>query len=641
MKFSLITVTMGRDAELARLKASLAGQTFRDFEHIVIDQRVETSTRGSLSRARNLALSRAKGEIVAFPDDDAWYQPDTLERVAKILSGGSWDGVSFRVTDEYGAPSAGGWMSQGSFEMSRRAIWHTAVSCSFFVKRGAIGNVRFDETLGAGGGTRFGSGEETDFILRLLASGAKILYDGSQIIGHPRFAGVYTMRRGWHYGNGCGRVLRKHAFGFPRLFWMASAQCARALQSIALFKFRKASFHLAMAAGRIAGYFAGVDAPSSAAHATRGASGRQTALLHYWLTGVRGGEKVLAALAEIYPGAVLYTHAYLPDRMEGLFDGRNVKESFIASLPLGRKHPQMYLPLMPLAARRLDLSDCDLIVSSESGPVKGIRKRADQRHICYCHTPMRYLWDMYGDYYRSASLPGKCAMKLFTPGLRKADLKSADSVDLFVANSLFVKERIKRIYGRDAIVIHPPVDVETIYRHAQAFHEGDDGKFYLVAGQMVGYKRVDIAIEACARMGKRLVVAGTGPLEKQLRMRYRAFENIVFEGRVGNQRLFELYSSAKALLFPGVEDFGIVPVEAQAAGTPVIAFARGGALESVQHGKTGLFFNEQTCDSLCSAIEDFEAMEFDSRVLIENAMRFSRENFIRNWKSLVDGKQMA
>lgn len=256
MKFSLITVTMGREAELARLKASLAAQTLRDFEHIVIDQRDEKSTGGSLSAARNLALSRASGDIVAFPDDDAWYQPDTLARAAEVLSSPDVDGVSFRVTDEYGRPSAGGWMSSERMPMSKMNIWHTAVSCSFFVKRAKLGGVRFDESLGAGSGAGFGSGEETDFILRLMDCGARFVYDGSFIVGHPRFQGRYSWRRGWAYGRGCGRVLAKHAFGAGRLAWMVFAQCARAAQSFAALRFGKCAFHMAMAAGRIAGYFA-------------------------------------------------------------------------------------------------------------------------------------------------------------------------------------------------------------------------------------------------------------------------------------------------------------------------------------------------------------------------------------------------
>lgn len=254
MKFSLITVTMGdRSAELQRLKDSLARQTFRDFEHIVIDHREHPELNGGLSRARNLGLALAKGDVIAFPDDDAWYGPETLADATAVLSDEKCDGISFRVVDETGACSAGGWMSADRKEMTRATVWHTAVSCSFFVKRAAIGNVRFDGRLGVGSGTRFGSGEETDFILSIIERGARIVYDGTKAVYHPSFAGVYTLRRGWRYGNGYGVTLRKHHYGLLRLTWSVGVQLARACQAALAFRFRKAGFHLAMSVGRFVG----------------------------------------------------------------------------------------------------------------------------------------------------------------------------------------------------------------------------------------------------------------------------------------------------------------------------------------------------------------------------------------------------
>ena len=253
MKFSLVTVTMGREAELARLRDSLAAQTYRDFEWIVVDQRIEKATRGSLSAARNLGISRANGDVVAFPDDDVWYRPDTLEKAAAILSSPDVDGVSFRLTDERGVPSAG-WMSSGRTVLSARNIWHTAVSCSIFIKRQALGPVRFDERLGVGSGTRFGSGEETDLMMSLIERGGRFVYEGGENVFHPQFNGRYTMRRGWLYGNGCGFVLRRHHFGLLRLLWMVFSQGARAVQSLLQCRARKAAFHLSMAFGRIWGY---------------------------------------------------------------------------------------------------------------------------------------------------------------------------------------------------------------------------------------------------------------------------------------------------------------------------------------------------------------------------------------------------
>ena len=357
---------------------------------------------------------------------------------------------------------------------------------------------------------------------------------------------------------------------------------------------------------------------------------KKTALLHYWMTNVRGGEKVLAALASLLPDADIFTHAYLRENMGGLFERRRIHETFIAHLPFGREHPQAYLPLMPAATRRINLDGYDLIISSESGPIKGVRKPSGARHVCYCHTPMRYVWDASEEYFRSASIPRKIAMGIFLPYIRKEDLASADSVDTFIANSSFVSERIKRIYGRDSIVVHPPVDVDFFSgcnpKDARAEAGGDedgldaadpkfDEPYYLFAGANVPYKRLDLAAAACRRIGRRLVVAGGG--------------------RVTDEQLRELYANAKALIFPGIEDFGIVPVEAQAAGTPVIAFGCGGAMETVVDGKTGLFFREQTEESLCAAIEEFEGRTWSADACRENARRFSPEVFLERMKGIL------
>ena len=340
----------------------------------------------------------------------------------------------------------------------------------------------------------------------------------------------------------------------------------------------------------------------------------KTALLHYWLTNRRGGENVLSALGRLLPDADIYTHAFGPKMRTpaegGIWEGHCVRESFVARLPFGRRKPQAYLPLMPCATRRLKLDGYELIVSSESGPIKGIRKPKGARHVCYCHTPMRYLWDMHDEYYRTAGVGGKLAMKLFTSYLRKEDLKSAESVDEFVANSAFVAERIKRIYGRDSVVVHPPVDVEFF-----SAAERTAGDYYLFVGAPVAYKRLDLARAACAKMGRELVVAGGGAAT--------------------DDELRGLYAGAKALLFPGLEDFGIVPVEAQAAGCPVIAYGSGGALETVVGGRTGMFFKEQTVESLCAAIEEFESREFASDACRENARRFARPAFIDKMKGIL------
>lgn len=255
MKFSLITVTMGERAdELARLKASLAAQTYRDFEHIVINHREHPEFCLNLSKARNFGISQASGDVLAFPDDDAWYGEDVLRAAARELENPEVDGVSFRVVDDKGRCSAGGWMSAERETISKATVWHTAVSCSFFVKRSMLDGLRFDERLGVGSGTRFGSGEETDLLLSLVERGARLRYDGTRRIFHPAVFGNINVGKGWRYGNGYGAVLRKHHYTVVRLAWAIFVQLARAGQSIAMLRLRKATYHLAMAAGRLAGY---------------------------------------------------------------------------------------------------------------------------------------------------------------------------------------------------------------------------------------------------------------------------------------------------------------------------------------------------------------------------------------------------
>ena len=366
----------------------------------------------------------------------------------------------------------------------------------------------------------------------------------------------------------------------------------------------------------------------------------KTALLHYWLTNVRGGEKVLAALGELFPDADIFTHAYLPDRVPA-FRSRRVVESFIASLPFGRRHPQAYLPLMPAASRALDLAGYDLVISSESGPIKGIRKPKGARHVCYCHTPMRYLWDLHDEYYRTAGIGGRLAMRLFTGYLRREDLKSAAAVDTFVANSRFVAARIRRIYGRDSIVVHPPVDVAFFARSAAVQEPPPsfaERPYYLYAGELRTYKRPDLAIAACLKMNRRLVVVGNGGLRNELMRQVNGRGDIVFLGRVPDDVLRAAFIHARALLFPGLEDFGIVPVEAQAAGTPVIAFGQGGVQDTVCDGQTGVFFADQTVDALCGAIESFEGRTWDADVCQAHAAAFAPARFAAQMRAAVSGR---
>jgi len=365
----------------------------------------------------------------------------------------------------------------------------------------------------------------------------------------------------------------------------------------------------------------------------------KTALLHYWLTNMRGGENVFREICGMFPDGDIFTHAYNARVMDGWFGGRHITESLIGHLPLARTKCQAYLPLMPMANRSFKLDGYDLIISSESGPIKGIRKPAGAKHICYCHTPMRYLWDMYEDYYQMAGFGGKIAMRAFRDYLRKEDLKSAESVDVFVANSRFVADRIKRIYGRDATVVYPMVDYEFFRSRSEV--KVNNGDYYLLAGQLISYKRPDLAVAACLKMGRRLKVIGTGNQIDRLREQAGGDPSIEFLGRVSNEDMRRSYAEAKALLFPGIEDFGIVPLEAQAAGTPVIAYGVGGARETVLGGSTGLFFGEQTVESLCGAIEEFEAKNWSKDACRANAARFTPQMFREALAAVIAGTVKA
>lgn len=360
----------------------------------------------------------------------------------------------------------------------------------------------------------------------------------------------------------------------------------------------------------------------------------RTAFLHYWLTNRRGGENVFREICEMFPEGDIFTHAYNASIMDAWFGGRHITESFIGHLPFARTKCQAYLPLMPQASRSLKLEDYELIISSESGPIKGIRKPATAKHICYCHTPMRYLWDMYEDYYKQAGLGGKLAMRVFRDYLRKEDLKSAESVDLFVANSQFVADRIKRIYGRTAVVVHPMVDYDYFAASDNAATKGK-GDYYLLAGQLITYKRPELAIEACLRMGRHLKVVGAGNQIARLKFLAKGSPLIEFLGRVSKADLRCAYSGARALLFPGIEDFGIVPLEAQAAGTPVIAYGVGGARETIVSNETGLFFNEQTVSALCGAVEAFEARQWEAACCRENAAQFTPQVFRAAFRRVI------
>jgi glycosyltransferase involved in cell wall biosynthesis len=364
----------------------------------------------------------------------------------------------------------------------------------------------------------------------------------------------------------------------------------------------------------------------------------KVAIVHYWLVTMRGGEKVLESLLNLFPGADIFTHVYNPDAVSGIIKSHRVYTSFIQKLPFAVQLYQKYMPLMPRALNGFNLQGYDLVISSESGPAKGVVPAPGAFHLCYCHTPMRYIWDMYHDYYRESGVLTRFFMKRMVPSLRVWDIVSSNLVDRFAANSAYVASRIRRYYNRDSDIVHPPVAVE---KYAGLERKPED--FYLFFGQLTGYKRLDIAIDACAALGKKLVVIGSGMSAPQKKM-YEKSGFVVFPGRADTQGIGSYFSRAKALLFPGIEDFGIVPVEAMAAGCPVIAFRKGGAVETVREGVTGLFFDEQSPEALAAAIESFEnnsARYEDRNAFNAHVQRFSEAAFQKKILSLVSERKRA
>ena len=359
----------------------------------------------------------------------------------------------------------------------------------------------------------------------------------------------------------------------------------------------------------------------------------RVALIHYWLVNMRGGEKVLESLCRLFPEADIYTHVCDPAILSPTLRRHTIKTTFIQKLPCSLRAYQKYLPLMPLALEQIDLRGYDLVISSESGPAKGVLTHTDTPHICYCHSPMRYLWDFYQDYLEEAGAFTRLLMRPIFHRLRMWDVLSANRVDHFAANSHTVARRIARHYRREAEVIHPPVDVDQFAPRGDAYPA--PGDYYLCLGQLTGYKRVDIAVQAFTRMHKKLVVIGQGP--EEARLKAMAGPSVTFLGRLDGPAMIQHLQQCKALIFPGEEDFGMVPVEAMAAGRPVIAYAKGGAMETVVDGKTGLFFAAQTPDSLQEAVGRFEAApeSFDPATLTAHARQFSEDVFATSFMALV------
>jgi glycosyltransferase involved in cell wall biosynthesis len=351
----------------------------------------------------------------------------------------------------------------------------------------------------------------------------------------------------------------------------------------------------------------------------------RVALVHDWLTGMRGGERCLEVFSELFPDADLFTLLHAPGSVSPVIEAHRITTSFIQRLPGAAESYRHFLPLFPFAIQRFDLRGYDLVLSSSHCVAKGARIPKGALHLSYCFTPMRYVWDRYDDYFGArAGLPVRLLMPPVAAALRLWDRSTASRVHHFAAISRFVAERIDRCYGRSAEVIYPPVDTQRFKLSEEA------GEFYLVVSALTPYKRVDLAVQAANRLGFRLVVAGSGPEERRLKA--LAGRTVEFLGWRSDQEVADLYARCRALLFPGLEDFGIAPLEAMASGKPVIAFGRGGALETVvpwepgNDAATGFLFSEQTADALVAAIRRCEA---NAHRLNPKALRAHAEAFDR------------
>jgi glycosyltransferase involved in cell wall biosynthesis len=359
----------------------------------------------------------------------------------------------------------------------------------------------------------------------------------------------------------------------------------------------------------------------------------KVALVHDYLNQMGGAERVVMAFHQIFPDAPIYTSIYDQQRVDPAFKEMDIRTSFMQKFPLVTRHHQPYLPFYPFAMESLDLRDYELVLSSSSAFGKGVITRPETMHICYCHTPMRWCWN-YREYVEREQLGGmaRLVLPLLITGLRMWDQVSAMRVDHFIANSPVVAERIQKYYRRDAVVIPPPVEVSRFSFDPAT--EVED--YFLIISRLIPYKRIDLAIEACNRLRLPLVIIGAGrDLERLKRL---AGPTIRFLGRLSDQEVLRYYVRCRALLFPGEEDFGITPLEAQACGRPVIAYGSGGALASVVEGITGVFFYEQTVDSLATALASFDERRYEPQTIRSHALEFDMPRFRRRILQFIEAK---
>ena len=356
------------------------------------------------------------------------------------------------------------------------------------------------------------------------------------------------------------------------------------------------------------------------------------ALVHDHLAQDGGAEKVLKALADLFPQAPIYTLLYEKKNADKYYKNRQIETSVIQKLPGGVKYYQWYMPFMPLAVEFFDLTDYDLVISDASAFAKGVITSTATLHICYCHTPTRYIWDYTHKYINELKYNKylKKIIFLVLNYIRIWDKAAADRVDLYIANSETVKQRIKKYYRRDAVVINPPVEINK-FKISQTIAD-----YFLIGGRLSPYKRVDIVIEAFKTLGKKLKIFGDGVDLIRLKKIAGGQPNIEFLGRVDDQEKAELFSHCLAFINPQEEDFGITMIEAFASGRPVIAYRKGGATETVIEGITGIFFNEQTTESLIAAVKNFEPNKFNPQIIKQHSEKYSVERFKTEIKNFIE-----
>ena len=355
------------------------------------------------------------------------------------------------------------------------------------------------------------------------------------------------------------------------------------------------------------------------------------AIVHDWLVTNAGAEKVLKNILEVYPNADIFSLVDFlsPQEREEILNTKVTSTSFIQNLPFAKKHFRNYLPLFPLAIESLDLKEYDLIISSSWAVAKGIKKTPSQLHISYCHTPIRYAWDLYEEYTSNLSQPKKLLVEITLKKIRAWDIKSLESVDYFIANSDFVAQRIKRIYKRDSLVIYPPVDVEKF----QLYKKKEE--FYLTASRLVPYKKTKLIVEAFNTMPeKRLIVIGAG--EEYDAIKSIASKNITLLGYRDDATMIEYMQKAKAFIYAAIEDFGIVPIEAMACGTPVIALNDGGTKETIEDGKNGIHFKHQEVKEIVKAVELFSSKSFNATTISKNTQKYASKRFQKEFKEFVE-----